>query len=191
MSSASTTVWNLAALEGLAAPVSIVGQPRVFQSLNHGGVAFDGRGDCLVIRNNPLAGACGFHIEAVFRQEPGGEFEQRFLHIQVDGCDDRLLLETRMGPSGTWYADTYVEVGGVSCVLADPMALHRCGTWSTLSLTCQDGKISHAVDGVVECRADLATAPFGTGKTSLGARLNRVSWFRGAIASVTFLRAEN
>ncbi len=155
------------------------------------GLPFLGVHDQIVIAGNPLEGAESFRLEAEFRQERGWEAEQRFVHIQVDGCADRVLLETRQGPAGTWYADTYVEVGGVSRILADPQALHRCGEWHQLTLICDGQTVRQFVNDRLEVSSPLKFAPLGPGRVSLGARLNRVSWFNGAIRKITFSRSDS
>lgn len=184
----STIKWNLQQLEEFARIAGIHEQPRVSDADMHTGIEFDGKGKVLFIDHNPLEGVGSFEIEVVFRQDWGGEVEQRILHIQVDGCPDRVLLETRMGSAGTWYADTYVEVNGVSRVLANPAALHPCGSWFTYSLVCGNGQMAHMVDGIVESSGTLETGPLGRGNMSLGARYNKISWFKGGIHSVRFTR---
>jgi len=44
----------------------------------------------------------------------------------------------------------------------------------------------HYVDGQEEMSGPLSAAPLGPGKTSLGVRMNHVSWFKGAIREVRF-----
>ncbi len=160
-----------------------------FSLHSESGVVFKGEPDQLVYDHNPLEGARAFKLEALFRQEPKADPEQRFVHIQVDGCDDRVLLETRLGPEGTWYADTFVKIGEAEQVLIDPCALHPCGVWHTLTLYYDGCQLTQLVNGFPEISVPFACGPLGPGKVSLGARLNRVSWFHGAIRHVTFLRS--
>jgi len=42
------------------------------------------------------------------------------------------------------------------------------------------------VNGELELAGEVAFAPMTTGRTSIGVRQNRVSWFKGAIAEVRF-----
>ena len=42
------------------------------------------------------------------------------------------------------------------------------------------------VDGREELARPLTLVPLGTGRVSLGSRINRVSWFKGAIREVRF-----
>jgi hypothetical protein len=48
-----------------------------------------------------------------------------------------------------------------------------------------DGQtMRHYVNGAEELKAEVAFLPQKPGRTSLGVRLNRVSWYRGAIRQV-------
>jgi hypothetical protein len=42
------------------------------------------------------------------------------------------------------------------------------------------------VDGREELSGPLVIAPLDDGKTSIGVRMNRVNWFKGAISKVRF-----
>ncbi len=51
-----------------------------------------------------------------------------------------------------------------------------------------DGReMAHYVDGQREASGPLAFRPLGPGRTSIGVRQNRVSWFRGRIRAIRFL----
>jgi hypothetical protein len=49
--------------------------------------------------------------------------------------------------------------------------------------------MSHYVNGVLELEGVVAFAPMSAGRTSIGVRQNRVSWFKGAISEVRFTPA--
>jgi hypothetical protein len=50
-----------------------------------------------------------------------------------------------------------------------------------------DGRLMrHFVDGHEELSGPLAIQPLGVGKTSIGVRMNRVFWFKGAVRKVRF-----
>lgn len=184
-------VWPLADLLRKQHPmIEVHGHPRIVAGPAAEAVAFDGIRDALVIRRNPLAGAARFAVEAVFQVAPGGPAEQRLLHVQADGSDDRLLLETRRGdPAGSrWYADTIVSSRGRAVILVDPACLHPAGVWCTLRLAFDGISLSHAVDGQTERSAPCSAAPLGVGLVVLGMRANGVTPFRGALATVRFFR---
>ena len=102
-------VWNLDNLESIGGhAVTAVGKPRVIETDRGKAIEFDGRRDGLFVAANPLAGLKEFTAEVIFRPAAGGPKEQRFLHFQVKGSEDRLLYETRLTPSGKWF--TYGSV---------------------------------------------------------------------------------
>jgi hypothetical protein len=98
---AKEVVWvldNLATVGGHR--VRVVGSPRVVTSEVGRAVEFDGRGDGLFLDVNPLAGLERFTIEALFAPAPDGPEEQRFLHVQESGSENRAMMETRILPDG-------------------------------------------------------------------------------------------
>lgn len=107
-----TVEWkvdNLESIGGLA-PV-VVGSPQVIETDGGRAVAFDGRGDALVLETNPLAGLSEFSVAVELRPDADGPGEQRFFHVQEDGTENRVLLETRLTGDGRWYGDTYIRSG--------------------------------------------------------------------------------
>ena len=44
----------------------------------------------------------------------------------------------------------------------------------------------HYVDGKEELSGPLSVAPLGRGRTSIGVRMNRMYWFKGAILKARF-----
>ena len=148
-------------------------------------IDFDGCKDGLVVEGNPLLGAPAFTVEAVFKPEPGGPVEQRFVHLQDRLNEDRVLLELRATDRG-WFVDTFLKSGEAECVLADPTAVHPWSQWFVLALVCDGASCASWVNGVREMQQRLAVAmrPQAAGDVSLGQRLNAVSPFRGAIAAV-------
>ncbi len=67
---------------------------------------------------------------------------------------------------------------------ADEILLHPVGKWYHVALVVDDGKMVNYVNGKVELEGDLDFGPINTGETSIGVRLNRVSWFKGAVYTV-------
>ena len=47
----------------------------------------------------------------------------------------------------------------------------------------------HYIDGKLELSGKIAMKPFGSGRTSIGVRQNRVYWFKGAVRKVKFSHA--
>jgi Concanavalin A-like lectin/glucanases superfamily len=174
---------NLKSIGGYA-PV-VVGQPQVIETAAGKAVLFNGTGDGLVIDANPLAGLKRFSVEAIFRPEAGGEKEQRWLHVQGDSRDDRVLLEIRLD-GNNWFLDTFIKAGEDRRTLYAEAFKHPLGPWYHVALVFDGQTMTHYVDGKAEMSGPLTITPLVQGKTSLGVRMNRVFWFKGAISKVRF-----
>ena len=91
------------------------------------------------------------------------------------------MLETRTTPEGRWYLDTFLHGGAEKLALARSDALHDAGTWSWAALSYADRQMRHYVNGVLEASGPVAFSPLSRGQTSIGVRLNQVSWFKGCV----------
>jgi hypothetical protein len=162
--------------------ITRLGSPAVVDSPAGPAVEFDGVADGLVLDSNPLAGLERFTVEVLFQPAPGGPPEQRFFHVEEPGGAHRALLETRLLPGGAWCLDTFLKDGDASLTLIDHARTHRVGAWSVAALVYDGHEMAHFVDGVRDAAGPVAFRPLGPGRTSIGVRLNRVSWFKGRIA---------
>jgi hypothetical protein len=176
--------WQLGALNASASKEeSKSGNPSTISSPYGDAVAFDGKGDALFLERNPLLGLRQFTVEVIFRPDPKSQFEQRFLHIgEVNG--DRMLIELRMTEDSQWYLDAFIKSGDSSKTLIDKSLLHPAGEWYHVALVVDDGKMDTFVAGKHELEGRVEFSPFKSGRTSIGARMNKVSWFKGAIAKI-------
>ncbi|HJX89365.1 MAG TPA: LamG domain-containing protein [Pyrinomonadaceae bacterium] len=184
--SQSSLTWkidNLGKISGNA--VSIVGHPQVIDAPGGKAIAFDGVGDSLLLNTNPLAGAEAFTVEAVFRPEAGGAKEQRWFHIQEDNSENRVLLETRL-VEDEWFLDTYIRSGENNRTLYAENFKHPLGAWYQVALVFDGKEMRHYVEGLEEMSGPLTISPLTAGKTSIGVRMNRVYWFKGAVQKVRF-----
>lgn len=145
---------------------------------------FDGIADKLIIPENPVAGSRAFTIEVLLRPEAGGEEEQRFLHVQGDD-ESRALLELRSTNNG-WYGDVFVHFAAGERFLNDPSRLHPFGEWASMALVYTGSELRQYVNGQLEIAGEAASGTLGTGKTSIGMRLNDISPFKGKIAEIRF-----
>ncbi len=148
-------------------------------------LAFDGVGDAFVLPENPVAGLSAFFMEARILPLADGPEEQRFLHIQCDGSEDRALLELRSTPRG-WYGDVFLCAAGRERFLNGPERLHPFGRWTTLRLEYTGKELAQVCDGTEELRTDAGPGALGPGQTSVGRRLNGISPFRGRVAWIRF-----
>ncbi|MBE2215795.1 MAG: LamG domain-containing protein [Opitutaceae bacterium] len=168
--------------------VSLLGAPGVASLAGHEGLAFDGVDDGLVASCNPLTGVQAFAIEMLIAPASGGPEEQRFLHIQ-DDAGRRLLLELRMVGPDAWTLDTFLREDDANRrTLIDRTKTHPTDRWHWVALRYDGRMMQHYVDGVLESEGPVALQPFTTGRISLGARLNQVSWYKGLIREVRIHR---
>jgi hypothetical protein len=163
----------------------VVGTPDVVESDHGPAVAFDGIGDGILVPLNPVAGWPRFTIEVLMRPDAGGAFEQRFLHLG-EPTGARALLELRLRTDGRWYLDTFVKGRTGALALLDETRLHPAGQWHWVALRYDGLRMAHFVDGTLELERELVIPPLPPGQSSLGMRMTRVSWFKGAIRAVSF-----
>jgi len=175
------TVDSLTRIGGHA--VTVVGRPRVVDTSRGRAVEFDGAGDGLFIESNPLEGLARFTVEVVLDPAADGPEEQRFLHIE-ERDSRRALMELRRLAAGVWCLDTFLRDGDSQLTLIDRGALHRPGEWHVAALAYDGAAMTHYVDGMREASGPVAFAPLGSGRTSIGVRQNRVSWFKGRIRMI-------
>jgi hypothetical protein len=191
-----TSVWRFDNLSRIGSrPVTVAGAPKTVTSPWGPALAFDGVGDGLFIDQHPLAGARAFTVEALFRPD-GGAFEQRWLNLEsVDRPDlapgtgiTRLLFEIRV-TGDRWYLDAFVTGPGYKSTLAVPDKTHPIGPWYHVAQTCDGRHFRSYVNGELQAESEIAFAPQGPGRASVGVRLNRVNWFHGAIREARFTPA--
>jgi hypothetical protein len=168
----------------------VEGNPRVVDAPGGKAVQFDGVDDALFIDQHPLAGAATFTFEAVFRPD-GGAFEQRWFHLASDepaAEGTRFLFEIRV-VGNEWYLDTYTHGAGYAQTLIFPEQRHPVGAWHHVAQTF-DGRFYRAwVNGQLQGEAEIAFKPQGPGKASVGVRMNRVNYFKGAVREARFTHA--
>ena len=179
-------VWELDSIEAVGGyPIDVEGRPVVVDGPYGSAIEFNGAGDALLVEANPLAGLEAFTVEMVFRPDAGGLPEQRFFHLgEVNG--DRVLFETRLTEDGHWYLDTFISSGDSNRPLLNESHLHPVGQWYHLALTCDGQQEVNYVNGIQEASGSIDFVPLAGGQTSIGVRLNRVCWFRGAIGRIRF-----
>jgi len=185
-------LWSFDRLDSIGGhKTTLLGEPRVVDTPLGKAAEFDGVDDAIVVDDHPLAGARAFTLEVVFRPD-GGAREQRFLHLNENpatGADseNRMLLELRVNES-QWFLDSYHQSGASNKALMNREALHPVGAWCHVATVYDGQELRNYVDGALQGAFALSLAPHAAGKTSVGARINKISFFKGAIRQARFTR---
>ena len=173
--------WTFDRLDRIGGhPTQIFGTPRVIDTGKGKAIEFDGVEDAVFIDNHPLAGATVFTWEVIFRPAKGGRPEQRFFHMQETGSIHRYLMETRL-IGDEWCLDTFAASSTGQQAMMDRKLLHPLDQWHHVALVYDGTQMRHYVNGKLELSATVALAPQTEGRTSVGVRINKVDYFRGAI----------
>jgi len=98
-----------------------------------------------------------------------------------------MLLELRV-LDDQWFLDSYHQSGASSKALMNKQELHPVGAWYHVATVYDGQELRNYVDGVQQGAFALSLAPHGPGKTSVGARINKISYFKGAIQLARFTR---
>lgn len=182
-----SVVWKINNLKKIGGNnVTVLGNPQIIETEKGKAILFDGVDDGIVIDNNPVYGWREFTIEAVFRPDGGGAKEQRWFHIEdEENAESRALLETRL-VGDEWFADTFIKSGENRLPLFAENFKHPLGLWYTIALVFDGKEMRHYVNGRLELAGNLTIKPLGRGKTSIGVRMNKVYWFKGAVRETRF-----
>jgi len=190
---AEAPIWVFDRLRNIGGhKTTVLGAPRVIDSPVGKAVEFDGMQDGLFIDDHPLAGAGTFTFEAIFRPD-GGEREQRWFHLSEQDpwtgadTDNRMLFEIRVS-GDSWFLDSYNQSGAVGKALMNRSALHPLGAWYHVASVYDGKEFRNYVNGVQEGAAALQLAPHGPGHASVGVRINKVYYFKGAVHLARFTR---
>src|SRR5205085_4703904 len=164
-------------------PTTVLGHPKVAG----GAIEFNGVDDALFIPVHPLAGAETFTWEVIFRPDRGGKPEQRFFHLQERGTQNRMLFEIRI-IGDQWCLDSFAMSPAGSKALMDRSKLHPLGQWYAVAAVYDGRWYRNYVNGVEQNAAEIRLTPQGAGETSIGVRINRVDYFKGAIREARMTR---
>ena len=186
-------VWTFDRLDNIGGyKTTVLGAPRIIDAPVGKAVEFDGVDDALFIDNHPLAGATAFTWEAIFRPD-GGETQQRWFHLSeqdpVTGADteSRMLFEIRV-VGDEWYLDSHNQSGAAFKTLMNREARHALGAWYHVASVYDGKEFSNYVNGVRQGGGEAQLAPHGPGHASVGVRINKVYFFKGAVRLARFTR---
>jgi hypothetical protein len=178
--------WRFDSISRIAGHKTIVlGHPHVISTPAGKAIQFNGVDDAVFLDVHPFAGAGTWTWEVIFRPDADGSPEQRFFHLQENGTDNRMLFEIRLIPDKTrgnqWCLDSFAKSGDSSLALMDRSKLHPAGVWYHAAAVYDGHEFRNYVDGVLEGKGDLHLNPQGAGRTSVGVRINKVNYFKGAV----------
>lgn len=181
--------WKISEiLESKSHGLTLSGHPAIVDSPYGKAVRFNGIDDGIFLEINPIIGVNHFTVEAIFYPESGGSFEQRFLHLGMDK-EDRLLLETRTTENNQWYFDAFIATGASSNPLVDKEKLHPVDKWHHVAFIIDNGYLTSYVNGIKELTDKTVLTPIQSGRTSIGMRQNKISWFKGNIYNIKITHA--
>jgi hypothetical protein len=176
--------WEVTSLDSVGGhKTTIVGSPRLIDTPSGKAVEFDGQSG-LFLDINPLAGLKQFTAEVVFQPSTAGPKEQRFLHFQENGTENRLLFEIRLTDDNRWFLDTFIKSGDGNYTLYAEKFPHAIGPWYHATVVMDGTTMRHYINGIEEMATPIKFTPQKEGRTSIGVRINRVSWFKGAVRRV-------
>ena len=176
--------WELTSLESVGGnKTTLVGSPRLNDAPNGKAVEFNGESG-LFLDVNPLAGLKQFTAEVVFQPSAAGAKEQRFLHFQENDSENRLLFEIRLTDDNRWFLDTFIKSGDGNYTLYAEKFPHPIGPWYHAAVVMDGTTMRHYVNGIEEMATPIKFAPQIEGRTSIGVRINKVSWYTGAVRRV-------
>jgi hypothetical protein len=177
------TEWLLAnLLRDKSSAVTISGNPQIVSSPYGEAVSFNGADDAFFLNELPLKSLQEFTVEMIFKPAINGIFEQRILHIG-ENTNDRMLLEIR-AVDNNWYFDGYTASGSNKKALIDEKLIHQLEKWYHVAFVVTPKSRTTYVNGKQELSLDFPFLPIESGQTSIGVRMNKVCWFKGAIYKI-------
>jgi hypothetical protein len=174
-------------------PATVIGHPQVIDSPFGKAVEFNGKDDALFVDVHPLAGVTAFTWEVIFRPDADGAPEQRFFHLQEqdpktgEDIGNRMLFETRI-VDGQWCLDSFAVTGEHRLTLLNRELLHPLGKWYRVAAVYDGKTFSNYVDGELQGSGALQLGPQLAGHSSVGVRINKVDYFKGAILMARMTR---
>jgi len=174
-------------------PATMLGHPHVIESPYGKAVEFNGVDDALYVDVHPLAEASTFTWEVIFRPDADGSPEQRFFHLQEQDpqtgkdTDNRMLFEIRI-VDGQWCLDSFATTAGQKRTLLNCKLLHPLGKWYRVTAVYDGKEFRNYVGDELQGTGDLALGPQLAGHSSVGVRINKRDYFKGAILMARMTR---
>src|SRR5262245_37071303 len=164
-------VWHLDSINRIGGhKATVSGSPRLIETAQGQAVEFDGKRDGLFVDFNPLAGLKQFTAEVIFQPAASGPKEQRFVHMQEDGSENRLLFEIRLTDDNRWFLDAFIKSGTGNYTLFAEKSRHPIGPWYHAAIVMDGTTMRHYVNGVEELSTPINFEPQKSGRASIGVR---------------------
>jgi len=172
-------------------PVAMFGTPEVEEFPEGKAVLFNGINDGLIVQGCPINRSSEFTIEIIFK--PNSSFpnniEQRFVHIQKPNYESRrMLIELRLNENNGWFVDTHIRADSMRLTSLAKDYPHPVGRWYHIAFVYKNGIATHYVNGIKEMSGSIDYIPVDSAYISLGMRMDKRSFFKGAIRSVRLTR---
>lgn len=186
------TVWLFNNIDSIGGhPTYDLGHPYLIDSPYGKAVEFNGVDDALFVDDHPLAGASTYTWEVIFRPDAGGAEAQRFFHLAeldpASGKDtgNRMMFEIRI-VKGEWCLDSFASSGDATRALLNCNDLHPLGQWYRVTAVYDGQMLRNYVGDEMQGEGALRLAPQGPGHSSIGTRINRQDYFKGAVLEARF-----
>ena len=190
--SPATQVWRFNNIDSIGGhPTHILGHPYLIDSPYGKAVEFNGVDDALFVDVHPLAGASTYTWDVIFRPDAGGAEAQRFFHLaEVDpatGKDtgNRMMFEIRI-VKGEWCLDSFASSGEATRALLNCNDLHPLGKWYRVTAVYDGKMLRNYVGDELQGEGELHLTPQGPGHSSIGTRISRQDYFKGAVFEARF-----
>jgi hypothetical protein len=187
------TTWRFDRVDAIGGhPATVLGHPHLIDSPYGKAIEFNGVDDALFVDVHPLAGASEYTWEVIFRPDVDGAEAQRFFHLaEVDpktglDTDNRMLFEIRI-VKGQWCLDSFAQsANGSHRTLLNCDDLHPLGKWYRVTAVYDGKTLRNYVGDEMQAEGELDLVPQGPGHSSIGTRINRRDYFKGAIFEARF-----
>jgi len=191
-SDSQATIWRFDNIDSIGGhPTHVLGHPHLVDSPYGKAVAFNGVDDALFVDVHPLAGASEYTWEVIFRPDADGAQAQRFFHLsEIDpatGEDtgNRMLFEIRI-VKGQWCLDSFAFSNGSARTLLNCDDLHPLGAWYRITAVYDGKMLRNYVGEEMQGEGELHLTPQRPGHSSIGTRIDRRDYFKGAVFEARF-----
>jgi hypothetical protein len=186
-------IWRFDRVDSIhGQATTVLGHPHLINSPYGKAVAFNGVDDALFVNVHPLAGASAYTWDVIFRPDADGAEAQRFFHLaEADpktGMDtgNRMLFEIRI-VKGQWCLDSFAQsANGSHSTLLNCNDLHPLGKWYRVTAVYDGKMLRNYVGDELQGEGELDLVAQAPGHTSIGTRINRRDYFKGAVFEARF-----